>query len=160
MSYHNLLETSGSLLAIQEIVEIEPQSRSDVDYNPYPDQPDIEGVGCSYRDLLTDDIDFLTLSMLESQNRSDYLKNSKYPSVVARNALNQVLSDLAVGNSELNETSSAQGRRLYQWKSDKTDFEYLIVVSKPYWLTFYTSDSEDTPWIPLAVWQSQCPRDW
>jgi hypothetical protein len=47
-----------------------------------------------------------------------------------------------------------QGRIVYEWKQKKAS--YMAVVSRPYWVSFYSKDPDRVAWIAIAAYESSC----
>jgi len=145
-----------SLLVIQQVVTVEPQIHTDLDYRATADQPDISKAGCSYRDFLPLDAtaDLVAAQQAADTDRSDW--HFTDPQRVAVGSLAKFLKIPTVAIAGLKQTGHAQGRMLYQWTSAVTRKKYLVVVSRPYWLSFYAKDPGRTAWVAIAAFESTC----
>ena len=47
---------------------------------------------------------------------------------------------------------TGQGRFVYQWKPDVETKWYFFVVSRPYWLSFYSRDNNKVAWVVVAAY--------
>jgi len=145
-----------SLLAIQEIRSVDTENRSDLDYGAKPDQPDIGKTGCGYRFLLPLGE---TKALLNWQRKAD-AEGSDWLFSDPRRAASETLSSL-VGVDEaslqtMKMTHEAQGRKVYEWKPEGKQQSYMIVVSRPYWLSFYSRDPSRVAWVPIGAYESSC----
>ena len=52
----------------------------------------------------------------------------------------------------------AQGRFVYEWKPKGKNASYMVVVSRPYWLSFFSSDPKKVSWIAIAAYESSCGK--
>jgi hypothetical protein len=144
-----------SLLAIQQVRSVDPADRRDVDYDPFPDDPSID-VGCGYREL-TDllQMDQWIAAQREAEDRQPWAFDD--PRRVAAQALVHFVGSSAT-SAALEETRKAQGRVVYEWKPPRIDLTYMVVVSRPYLVTFYARDPNRIAWIAVAVYESSCER--
>jgi hypothetical protein len=147
-----------SLLVIQQVVSVDSHDRTDLDYGSSSDQPNIDKVGCGY-EILSRDWRFSQALNLqrkaESEDRAWALDD---PARVAREVIAR-----ESGNPEasinLTIARTAPGRMVYTWKPAKTKTTYMVVVSRPYTLSFYAKDSKKVSWMPVAAYKAGCDRD-
>lgn len=147
-----------SLLAIQEIKSVSPQDRDDLDYGASPDQPDIDKTGCGYRFLtpLQPEGDLIHAQNEADLDRSDWMFDN--PQQVASDAIARFANIDAHPMSGLKETKRAQGRIIYEWSPDAGAETYMVVVSRPYWLSFYAHDPQRVAWVVVAAYLSSCDK--
>lgn len=142
-----------SLLAIEQILRVEPQTSRTLDYASSADQPDIDGVGCGYSELT--DLEPYE-SALQSQVQAETGTRDwafTDPRRVASEGLAEV-TQLDRSLIRLRQTRRAQGRFVYEWRRKKTT--YMVVVSRPYWLSYYAKDPKRIAWIVLAAYEASC----
>jgi hypothetical protein len=48
----------------------------------------------------------------------------------------------------------SQGRRVYEWRPTGKPETYMVVVSRPYWLSFYAEDENRVAWIVIAAYRA------
>lgn len=145
-----------TLFAIQEIKSVDIENNSDLDYGAEPDQPDIDKKGCGYRHLLPIE---QTTALMQWQKQ---VESGKYdwafddPQRVALNTLAVLAKvDLALlTNMKL--MRETQGRKIYEWKGPGKAGTFMVVVSRPYWLSFYSHDSKRVAWTAIAAYVSSC----
>jgi hypothetical protein len=145
-----------SLLAIQQVVSVDPQDRADLDYGASADQPDIDKEGCGYK--------FLTPlessgDLIEAQRKADLGEREwafSDPQRVAADALARLLNIDEKSITELRETRRAQGRFVYQWRPKAKGASYMVVISRPYLLSFYAKDPKKVAWAVIAAYESSC----
>jgi hypothetical protein len=147
-----------SLLAIQRVISVNPHDREDLDYRSSPDQPNLEKVGCGFQDLVPP---WPYSDWLKAQQTAD-LQGSEFafddPKQVATTALIQ-LAKLDEGTlTELKEKQHSQGRIIYELKKDEGKATYMIVLSKPYLLSFYAKDSKKVAWVVIGAYKSSCEK--
>ena len=145
-----------SLLAIQQVVAVEPQSSSELDYGLAPEQPDIGKGQCSSYDILIDMLDFGPL--LKAQRDAE-LSQAEWlftdPKRVGTSSLGKLLS-VADDSIELKQTRQSQGRVIYEWWPTGKKQSYMIVVSRPYWMSSYAKDPNRVAWVVLAAYELSC----
>ena len=148
-----------SLLAIQTVVSVDPHDREDLDYRSSADQPNIEKTGCGYQDLVPP---WPYSDWVKAQQTADLEgSNSAFdsPKQVAADALNRLAKLDAKTLEDLTETQRTKGRLIYQLKTDKGKTTYMIVLSKPYLLSFYAKDTKKVAWVVIAAYKSSCEKD-
>jgi hypothetical protein len=148
-----------SLLAIQEIKAISPQDRDDLDYGASSDQPDITKAGCGFRDLTPIDP---TSDLIKAQHSADLGNNDwvfDEPRQVASAAIARFANIDDTSIAGLKETRKAQGRVVYEWRTSKKAKTYMVVVSRPYWLSFYARDTKRVAWVVAAGYVSSCDNE-
>lgn len=57
---------------------------------------------------------------------------------------------------ELKQTRQSQGRFIYEWRPAWKKQSYMIVVSRPYWMSSYAKDPKRVAWIVLGAYESFC----
>jgi hypothetical protein len=145
-----------SLLAIQQVVSVDPQDSDDLDYGASPDQPDIDKIGCGYSDLLPTWSygDWVKAQQNAEADQSEWVFND--PQRVASDTLAKLLKIDEKSITEMIQTRKAQGRFVYQWRPKAKQASYMVVVSRPYLLSFYTKDAKKVAWVPIAAYESSC----
>lgn len=145
-----------SLLAIQAVESVSPQDRDDLDYGASADAPDVDKTGCGYRVLtpLAPEEDWI-----KAQHKAD-LGMHAWVFHDPRRVATQVLARFAHVDSAsiagLKQTRKGQGRYVYEWRPSKDAETYMVVVSRPYLLSFYARDSRRVAWVVAAVYISSC----
>lgn len=148
-----------SLLAIEQVISVNPHDREDLDYRSSPDQPNLEKVGCGFQDLVPP---WPYSDWVKAQQTAD-LQGSEFafenPRQVATAALIQLakLDESAV--TKLKEKQRSQGRIIYELKKDDVEASYMIVLSKPYLLSFYAKDTKRVAWVVIGAYKSSCEKD-
>ena len=150
-----------SLLAIQEVKGVDTEERSDVDYAAEPDQPDIQKAGCGYTFLLPIQ---RTKELLDWQRETDH-GNHQWAFENPRRVASEVLAKLARTDeaqlSDMRLLRENQGRKVYEWRpaAPNARQSYMVVVSRPYLLSFYARDPKRVAWVALAAYRSSCDDD-
>jgi hypothetical protein len=145
-----------SLLAIERVLSVDSQDRKDLDHRAWADQPNIEDVGCGYRDLLPLEP---YAGAMQAQRAADTGSDEwpfDDPQRVATQSLAALLKISASSIPDLKPKTQAQGRAVYEWK--RKDASYMVVVSRPYWLSFYAKDPKRVAWVTIAAYESSCGK--
>jgi hypothetical protein len=143
-----------SLLAIEKVLAVDPQDRKDLDYGAWPDQPDVDKLECGYQDLIPLEP---YRSVIEAQGKAESGDRSwafSDPQRVASVTLAQLLKTSESAIIGIKQTRKVQGRIVYQWpaRAKKGSF-YMIVVSRPYWVSFYSADPRRVAWAATAAYK-------
>jgi hypothetical protein len=148
-----------SLLVIQQVISVDPQDRDDLDYGASPDQPDITKAGCGYRylsPLEPYDDDLIKAQQSAETGQREWAFSD--PQRVASDALARLLKINEQAITGMIQTRKAQGRFVYQWRPKAKRVSYMVVVSRPYWLSFYTKDTKRLAWVVTAAYESSCGK--
>jgi hypothetical protein len=147
-----------SLFAVQQVLSVAAHDREDLDYRSSPDQPNIDKVGCGFQDLVRP---WPYGDWVKAQQAAE-LQNDMAPFDSPREAAITALMRLARIDKEtaakLNEMKRAQGRVVYELKTDGGKETYMIVLSKPYLLSFYAKDPQKIAWIVIGAYESSCEK--
>jgi len=142
-----------TLLAIQQIISVDPQDREDLYYGGPDDELNFDWkVGCGYRILESD-------KALDAQRDADGGQRSwafDDPKRVALEALahlQQIDEKSIVG---LKETRREQGRFTYIWHPEGKTMSYMVLVRRPYWLSFYARDPKRVAWVVVDAYELTC----
>jgi hypothetical protein len=145
-----------SLFAIQEVLSVSPQDRDDLDYGASPDQPGIDKVGCGYQ--------YLTPISFESDEVTAQQQADQAPNTYAFDDPERVAAGFLVAQLKLDPSQpprltgkrKAQGRVVYEWNPPGKADAYMVVVSKPFLLSFYAHDPKRVAWVVIAAYDSSC----
>jgi hypothetical protein len=147
-----------SLLAIQQVISVDPHDREDLDYRSSPDQPNIEKTGCGFQDLVPP---WPYSDWVQAQRTAD-LQGSEFafdnPRQVATAALIELAKLDQTTVTNLKEKHHSQGRVIYELKRDEGKATYMIVLSKPYLLSFYAKDPTRVAWVVIGAYKSSCEK--
>ena len=143
-----------SLLAIQQIRDMDPHDRSDLDYRASPDEPDLERLKCgTYKELGLIPSDRATFDIQHKAEAGESVWVFDDSRKVAVEFLVQNLNLQENSIGDLKETKS-QGRVIYEWRPVGKPETYMVVVSRPYWLSFYAEDENRVAWIVIAAYKA------
>lgn len=146
-----------SLFAIERVVAVDAQDRADLDYVWSADQPTPNRVGCSYGFLMP--LAYANAN-IEAQRKADNGERAwsfDDPKLVAVNALAEVKGVDKSMIGELSLTREAPGRRVFEWTPPGLSQTYRVVVSRPYWLSYYAKDPQRVSWVAVAAYETSCP---
>ena len=147
-----------SLLAIQEVKQVSPQDRDDLDYGASYDQPDLEKAGCGFN--------FLTPIMPGSELLDAQKQAERDPSTRAFDDPERVASDFLIAQLKLQDSGSlalkqirkVQSRVVFEWQQASKTEKYMVVVSRPYLLSYYAENPERVAWVVVAAYVSSCGK--
>ncbi len=148
-----------TLLAIQQVASADTQNRMDLDYGASPDQPDIGKTGCGYTDFLPLEI---TAAELNWQREADDGKHDfafDDPQRVASDTLEAVGKIDIPTLTEMKLVREAQGRKIFEYKPVGSPESYMVVVSRPYLISFYARNPDRVAWVAVAAYKSSCEDD-
>lgn len=147
------------LLVIQQVLSVDSHKRSDLDYGASADQPNINKVGCGYQ-ILSRDWRFTEAIDLQRRAESgDRAWAFDDPLKVARDLLSRESKIAEASIVGLKQVRQGQGRVVYSWRPNKAKFSYMVVVSRPYTMSFYAQNPEKVSWIPIAAYKVGCGDD-
>jgi hypothetical protein len=148
-----------SLLAIQQVVSVDPHDREDLDYRAAPDQPSINKKGCGYR-FLTNLLDYSEPIKAQREAENGVREWSfDEPQRVASDAISRLAKLDMSSIVGMRETRKTQGRFVYEWNPEGKKVSYMVVVSCPYWLSFYAKDASKVAWVVMAAYELSCGKD-
>src|SRR5258708_1679564 len=145
-----------TLLAIQEVKAVDSENRADLDYGASPDQPEITKRGCGYRDLLPIERQPALMQWQRDTDEGVHEWALDDPRRVASDTLSTLENIDVTLLTTLRLTRETQGRKVYEWRAADRPATYMVVVSRPYWLSFYSRNSKRVAWAPLAAYKSSC----
>jgi hypothetical protein len=147
-----------SLLMIQQVVKVDSHDRTDLDYRASVDQPNIEQDGCGYKHLMELDGSHSTIAAQKDADTGGQSWAFEDPMRVATETLANLLKRDKSQIGQLRLTRQTQGRMVYQWRPKTERGTYMIVISRPYHLSFY-SKTDRVAWVPIAAYRSSCGDD-
>lgn len=146
-----------SLLAIQQIVAVDSQQRDDLDYAASVEGPETIKRHClSYRYLtpISNGKEILEAQQKAETGERDWSFND--PRRVATNALARFLNTKEEAITKLREVRRTKSRVVYNFLSVEKLKSYLVVVNRPYVLSFYAKDPKKIPWVVVAAYEMSC----
>ena len=146
-------DAAYSLLTIQQVVSVDPQTRTDLDYRQVVDLTDLRQKRCwvSGETRVSTSKDSLAAQKQAEQPGSEWLFED--PLRVAGESLPKYVSrkpeDFKIYRQE-------GSRVLFQLPANRAHVGFLILVSRPYWLSFYAKDPARVAWVTTGMWQLHC----
>jgi hypothetical protein len=145
-----------SLLAIERVTSVDPQDRDDVDYRIDPDQPTDINAKCAYESLEP------LVAPIEAQKEAEADGQAwrfTDPKQVAIKTLAHLLNLDEKSIAKMGGGQTTPGRAVYKWRRPhSTQTGYMVVVSRPYWLSFYAADPKRVAWVAIAAYESPCVK--
>jgi hypothetical protein len=145
-----------SLFAVQQVLSVDPQDRADLDYAAYPNVPEEGKVGCVYHDLVPTSA---YASLIAAQKEAERVQSERMftePEQAAANALAHLLNVNAAKVEGFKVKRKSQGRLFFEWMPQGREERYLVVASRPYWLSFYATNPQRVAWVVIAAWEVSC----
>ena len=147
-----------SLLAVQQIVSVDAPTSKELDYRAWPDQPEMEFESCGYKYLTELFRSGVLIKVQEEADREQAEWRFNDPKRVATEDLATLLKIRNRSTIQLTQTSQAQGRFIYHWWPKGKTKSYMVVVSRPYMLSFYARNPERVAWVVVAAYEKFCGR--
>lgn len=147
-----------SLFVIQSVTSVAPHDRKDLDYRASPDQPNIDKTGCGYKDLvsLSPYSDWLEAQRVADRGERAWVFDE--PNRVAADALSHLGKVDEKTLEKMTQKRRFPGRLIYELKANQGKVVYMIVVSRPYMLSFYARDPQKIAWVVAAAYESSCDQ--
>jgi len=147
-----------SLLAIQQILSVASHDRVDLDYRASAEQPtEREMSKCGELQDLLPRLPYA--ETMAAQKAAEESRNNRLfedPRRVAAAFLSKTTGVEVSSLSGMREEGKAQGRVIYKWRQPQPRTTYVVVVSRPYWLTFYARDASRIAWVVIAAYRLPC----
>lgn len=143
-----------SLLVIQQVISVDPHDREDLDYRASEDQPDLDKLKCgTFQDIGPQPSDRLVLDI---QHRAEAGEGSWILDDPKRVALSFLAQELRIDQKTITglDERKSRGRVVYDWHPAGNHETYMVVVSRPYWLSFYAADESKVAWVVIAAYKS------
>lgn len=144
------------LLVIQQVMSVDSQNRARLDYGSSADQPNLEGEGCGYRILSSD---WRFTHAIDLQRKAESGERSwafDSPLKVATDALSRHTGIAESSIARLKQVRQSEGRIVYEWRPKRSEFTFMVVVARPYALSFYAKNPERVSWVPIAAYKIGC----
>ena len=144
-----------TLMVIQQVRSVDSQDRDDLDYGVSLDQPDLDKLGCGNFKLIIDspsDKEIFATQQRAEKGDSEWIFDD--PRRVATDALGDLLKLDKASLASIRETRKGQGRVTYEWRGPENARYYMVIWSRPYWLSFYAKNPKNVAWILAAAYQA------
>jgi hypothetical protein len=146
-----------SLFVLQQVSDVDSQKRDDLDYDQFASSPfERSKRGCGFSGLTPLDT---TAESLRRQKEADQYPQSwafDQPDRLASESLTRLAKLSTQPDLNLDTKYSTIVRKVYIWKPSNHRATYTVIVSRPYWLSFYAKDPKRVAWVLLAVFRSSC----
>lgn len=143
----------ASLFVIQRVTSVASHDRTDLDYGASVDQPDTDLEGCGSYTILRDDNAKVDIEIQGKAEIGDLAWKFSDPKRVASEELASLLKPRTKTPIQLTETKKTPGRIVYHWRPNgKKGVRYMVVVSRPYWLSLYAKDQSKTIWTVTGAY--------
>jgi hypothetical protein len=146
-----------SLLAIQQVISVDSEGRQDLDYGASAPHPELKG-SCAYENLTEDR---LYEQIIEEQREAEAGESNWRFSDPKRVAIQKLAALLSIETSNITgmkATREDQSRVVFQWRRAKSHETEIVVVSRPYWLSFYAKDPKQIAWVVIAAYKATCGK--
>jgi len=133
------------------VLSVDPHERADLDYEAYPDQP--EAKNCGYQDLIPLQP---YRNMLEAQQKAETGERAwsfDDPQRVATDGLAGLLKIAPQSITAIKKSKNTAGRVVYTWRPRGKQVRYMVVISRPYWLSFYAHQGGKVAWVLAAAYE-------
>jgi hypothetical protein len=144
-----------SMLVIQEVKDPDTHWRADLDYGESNEKLDFSQPGCNLRMLLPEEQD---AALMAAQRNADSGTGDWVFTDPARVAADTLARTAHIGQdaAAMKLTHDSPGRKTYEWRSAAHSRDYMVVVSRPYWLSFYAHDPNRVAWVAVIAYESSC----
>jgi hypothetical protein len=144
-----------SLLMIQQVLALDPQTSNDVDYRLAPDQPTASRTGCGVQ-IVQEQASGSKIAAQRQAEAGPRAWSFEDSARVASDALVGLLKLDPAAVTAMSQGRKSQGRISYEWKLGGKRQSYTVVVNRPYWLSFYAKDPQKLAWVVMAIYESSC----
>jgi hypothetical protein len=148
-----------SLMVIQQVRSVDSQDRDDLDYGVSSDQPDLHKLGYgNFKAVIDSASNKETYAIQQHAEKEHTAWIFDDPRRVATDALAALLKVDKASLASIKETQQGQGRVTYEWRDPENGRYYMLILSRPYWLSFYAKDPKKVAWILVAAYEA-CDQD-
>lgn len=154
---NGVVRNSRNILAIERIDAVDLRSSKAFDYTGRlsGDEPESDQLGCGYRELLDR---YPSAEFLKAQQKADRGEDEwtfTDPRRVATGGLAKLLT-VDENSIKLKLKRRAPGRFVYEWRPKKEGYYYVMIVTRPYVLSFYAKDPNRVTWVVRAAYEASC----
>ena len=143
-----------SMLAIQEVKDPDTHWRADLDYGESNEKLDFSP-SCTLRMLLPEEQD---AALMQAQHDAESGSRDwafTDPARVASDALSHTAHISADKLAGIQLTRDSPARKTYASRAGNSK-SYMVVVSRPYWLSFYAHDPSRVAWVAVIAYEATC----
>jgi len=140
-----------SLFVIEKVLDVDDHRRPDLDYSDTPEQPHAD----SFTDLTLVGATAANLRDLHSAEDGTRAFAFTDDERVAREAIAVYAPapKLDATSLTLKKTSGNEYRAIYTATLRHSHRRFMVVLSRPYWLSFSAKDPNHVPWVVLAAYE-------
>ena len=142
-----------SLLVIQQVLAVDSHDRPDLDYESFADQPELAKLKCKQFRYLTEILAYREL--LATQASAETPEGHwafDEPERVALKGMAGLLKIDEKSITGMQESRRSQGKIIYLWHP-RGKKSYMMVVTRPYWLSFYSHEQGRVAWVLSAAYE-------
>lgn len=144
----------STLFVIQQVLFVDPHNRVELDYRATAEAPELDKGVTGYRYLITDDRGSEVIGLQLKAETGEREWAFADPRRVAVEALALALKVDESSITGLRQRRRLPGRVIYDWQPGTGKAAYMVVVSRPYWLSFYAHDRQKVAWIAIAAYEA------
>jgi len=147
-------------LAIERIVSVDPRRSKAFDYTGQlsNDEPEDDHAGCGYTELTESRSSAELLKAQEKADRAEDEWTFTNPRRVAVDGLAKLLT-IDENSIRLKLKRRAPGRFVYEWRPKKDGDYYVVIVTRPYVLSFYAKNPNRVTWVVRAAYEAGCDNN-
>lgn len=155
-----IVRNTRNLLAIERIVAVDPHRSKAFDYTGRlsNDEPEDDHAGCGYTEMTGSYPNAELLTAQEKADRGEDEWTFTDPKRVASDGLAKLLT-VDENSIKLKLKRRAPGRFVYEWRPKKEGEYYVVVVTRPYLLSFHAKNPNRVTWILRAAYEAGCGGD-
>ncbi|MGB5013699.1 MAG: hypothetical protein WBO68_06670 [Pyrinomonadaceae bacterium] len=141
-----------SLFVIQEVVSVDPHDLAELDYASSVESPDLDKEGCGSMGYLDTDKAPRLIELQTQADRGSDTWRYDQPERVAVESLAKS-ANVSLGGIRLKEIKKTAYRAIYYWQpKGKRGVRYMVVVNRPYWLSFRAKERARTIWAAAQIY--------
>lgn len=142
-----------SLFAVQKVIFVDTQNQNDLDYRASDYFQPILQKAESFEtlDIYNSSKDLIGLQQKAESGEREWSFNN--PQRVAVEALARLSKTNEISITNIKQLRQTQGSFDYKWRDKKQKTDYVIVVNRPYWLSFYAKDPKKVAWVVFAAYK-------
>lgn len=140
-----------SLLAIEQVVAVEPHDLRNIDYRSVPDQPPLGDEVCFVRPIGETDHAAAIQQQRQAESGPDNWRFSDHHRVAV-----ETLAAVVDQPIRLKTMKQMPGRVTYRAAAPGSRNSYMVVVSRPYWLASVAARRDRIAWVSIAAFEYGC----
>ena len=140
-----------SLLAIEQVVAVEPHDLPNIDYRSVSDQPSLGDEVCFIRPIGDTDHPAAIQQQRQAESGAEGWRFRDHHRVAL-----EALAAVIERPIRLETVKQMAGRVVYRAAAPSSRNRYRVVVSRPYWLTSTAARRGRIAWVSIAVFEYGC----